>query len=85
MPRVGVELFQYMRFTVSLHTCDFSLAYPMLSLGIVLGVEERIINNHRLLSFDLYICMGLFLSLSLSEYNTIRQFYAQIWFCKYHR
>lgn len=37
MPRAGVELFQHARFTVALHTYNFSQAYIMFSLGVAIG------------------------------------------------
>ena len=37
MPRAGVELFQHARLTVTLHTYNFSQAYIMFSLGVVIG------------------------------------------------
>ena len=37
MPRAGVELFQHARLTATLHTYNFSQAYIMFSLGVVIG------------------------------------------------
>lgn len=37
MPRVGVELFQHLRFSVILHSYNFKHTYPMLSIGVVVG------------------------------------------------
>ena len=37
MPRGGVELFQHIRLTATLHTYNFSQAYIMFSLGVAIG------------------------------------------------
>lgn len=41
VPRVGIELFQHLRLTLSVNTYNFSAAYPFLSLGVVFGGGRR--------------------------------------------
>ena len=45
MPRVGVELFQHLRFSVILHSYKFKHTYPMLSIGVVIGGGQKQTNK----------------------------------------
>ena len=47
MPRVGVELFQHLRFSIILHSYyTYRHTYPMLSIGVVIGGGRIHKRNH---------------------------------------
>ncbi len=47
MPRIGVEFLQHLRFSIILHSYNFTHTYPMLSLGVVIGGGLKEKNNKQ--------------------------------------